>query len=181
LRHAVTTHPIFPPFDGRRHDPVLQVRLRAGHPERRSRREGEADRMADAPQNSVTRDDLRDALAAHGPLRRPTGLFSRPEESDESQESHEPVRDRDREHGVPREPEPAWDWDASPNAADALELDELRGVTAEQRRHIDELVTAQEAAAETERQLREALSELAAAGALRRRAVVAGLRARGLL
>jgi hypothetical protein len=129
--------------------------------------------MADAPQNSVTRDDLRDALAAHGPRRRPTGLFSRPEAEPEREPAHE------REHQ--REPEPAWDWDAAPNAADALELDELRGVTAEQRCHIDELVAAQEAAAETERQLREALSELAAAGVLRRRAVVAGLRQRGLL
>jgi hypothetical protein len=119
--------------------------------------------MADAPQNSVTRDDLRDALAAAGPRRRPTGLFSRPEGT-----------------------QPAWDWDAArdaatPSAAEALELDELRGVTAEQRRHIEELVAAQEASAQTEHELREALSELAAAGMFRRRAVIDGLRARGLL
>jgi hypothetical protein len=117
--------------------------------------------MADAPQNSVTRDDLRDALAHPGPRRRPMGLLSpRPDE--------------------PR-PEPAWDWDAGSGAAEALELEELREVTAEQRRHIDELVTAHAAAAETERQLRDALAELAGAGVLRRRAVVAGLRERGLI
>jgi|tagenome__1003787_1003787.scaffolds.fasta_scaffold20419856_2 hypothetical protein len=116
--------------------------------------------MADAPHNSVTRDDLRDALASAGPRRRPTGLFSAP------------ARER---------PEPAWDWDASPSAADALELEELREVTAEQRRHIDDLVTAQERAQSTERELRDALTELASAGLLRRRAVITGLRARGLL
>jgi hypothetical protein len=117
--------------------------------------------MADAPQNSVTRDDLRDALAHPGPRRRPTGLLSaRPE----------------------REPdaEPAWDWDAG-SAAEQLELAELREVTAEQRRHIDELVGAQEVAAAIERELRQALAELAGAGLMRRRAVVAGLRARGLI
>jgi hypothetical protein len=124
--------------------------------------------MADAPHNSVTRDDLRDALAAAGPRRRPTGLFSAPGEARE------------------RDSQPAWDWDAArdagvPSASAALELEELRGVTAEQRRHIEELVCAQETAAETERELREALSELAAAGPFRRRAVVDGLRTRGLL
>jgi hypothetical protein len=119
--------------------------------------------MADAPQNSVTRDDLRDALAHAGPRRRPTGLLSaRPDEPR-------------------REPEPAWDWDAAPSAADQLELDELREVTAEQRRHIDELVTAQAAAATTESELRDALAELAGAGVMRRRTLVAGLRERGLI
>jgi hypothetical protein len=117
--------------------------------------------MADAPQNSVTRDDLRDALAHSGPRRRPTGLLSaRPQE---------------------REAEPAWDWDAAPGEPDLRELDDLRSITAEQRRHIDELVTAQEAAAETERELRAALAELASAGLMRRRAVVARLRAHGLI
>jgi hypothetical protein len=123
--------------------------------------------MADAPQNSVTRDDLRDALAHSGPRRRPTGLLS-------------PRPDEARREPAPA-PEPAWDWDAAPSAADQLELEELRGVTAEQRHHIDELVTAQAAAAEAERELREALAELAGAGVLRRRAVVAGLRRRGLI
>lgn len=117
--------------------------------------------MADAPpQNSVTRDDLRDALAA-GPRRRPTGLLSpRREESDA---------------------QPAWDWDAAPSAADQLELEELRQVTAEQRRHIDQLVAAQEQAAATEHELRSALSELAGAGVFGRRAVVTSLRRRGLI
>jgi hypothetical protein len=120
--------------------------------------------MADAPQNSVTRDDLRDALAHSGPRRRPTGLLdARPDE---------PRR---------REPEPAWDWDAAPSASDQLELEELRGVTTEQRQHIDELVTAQAEAAATERELRDALAELAGAGPLRRRSVVAALRRRGLI
>jgi hypothetical protein len=125
--------------------------------------------MADVPHNSVTRDDLRDALAAAGPRRRPTGLFSRPEATE------------DRERDPAPAPAPAWDWDAAPSTAAALELDELRGVTAEQRRHIEELAAAQATAAETERELREALGELAAAGLLRRRAVVDRLRARGLL
>jgi hypothetical protein len=117
--------------------------------------------MADAPlQNSVTRDDLRDALAA-GPRRRPTGLLS-------------PRREE-------RESEPAWDWDAAPSAADQLELDELRGVTAEQRRHIEQLVAARDVAAQTERELRAALAELATASIFRRRAIVTGLRSRGLI
>lgn len=118
--------------------------------------------MADAPQNSVTRDDLRDALAHSAPRRRPTGLLSEPREPDEGHE-------------------PAWDWDAAPSTADRLELEELREVTAEQRRHIDELVTAQTDAANTERELRGALAELAGAGLMRRRAVVADLRRRGLV
>jgi hypothetical protein len=120
--------------------------------------------MAEAPQNSVTRDDLRDALAHKAPRRRPTGLLSEP------REAREPVSS-----------EPAWDWDAAPSAADRLELEELREVTAEQRRHIDELLTAQDHAADSERELRAALAELAGAGVMRRRAIVAGLRERGLL
>jgi Spy/CpxP family protein refolding chaperone len=117
--------------------------------------------MADASQNSVTRDDLRDALAHSGPRRRPTGLLS----------------------ARPQAPaaEPAWDWDAAPGEPELRELDDLRSITAEQRQHIDELVTAQEAAAETERELREALAELATASLMRRRAVVARLRAHGLI
>jgi hypothetical protein len=117
--------------------------------------------MADAPQNSVTRDDLRDALAHPGPRRRPTGLLSvRPDA---------------------RQPEPAWDWDAGTGVAGQLELEELREVTAEQRRHIDELVAAREAAADAERDLRDGLAALATAGPVRRRAVVRDLRERGLL
>jgi hypothetical protein len=120
--------------------------------------------MADAPQHSVTRDDLRDALAHSAPRRRPTGLLSEPREPREEPSS-----------------EPAWDWDAAPSTAERLELDELREVTAEQRRHIDELVTTQATAADTERELRSALAELAGAGVIRRRAVVADLRRRGLV
>jgi Spy/CpxP family protein refolding chaperone len=118
--------------------------------------------MADAPQNSVTRDDLRDALAHSGPRRRPTGLLSaRPEREPSAQ--------------------PAWDWDTGTGVTEQHELIDLRDVTAEQRRHIADLVRAQELAAATERELREALSELAGAGVLRRRAVVATLRQRGLV
>ena len=130
--------------------------------------------MADAPQNSVTRDDLRDALAHSGPRRRPTGLLSaRPDE---------PRREDPPQATTPApESEPAWDWDAAPSASDQLELEELRGVTAEQRKHIDELVIAQTAATEAERDLRAALAELAGAGLMRRRTVVADLRRRGLI
>jgi hypothetical protein len=129
--------------------------------------------MADAPQNSVTRDDLRDALAHPGPRRRPTGLLSaRPEEHE-----HEPASRR----ATTAPGEPAWDWDAGPGAAEQLELEELRELTAEQRRHIDELVSAHEAAADSARELRDALTALAAAGPLGRRPVVRDLRRRGLI
>jgi hypothetical protein len=133
--------------------------------------------MADAPQNSVTRDDLRDALAHSAPRRRPTGLLSEPSERFAPSEPRVASQPRDE----PVTSEPAWDWDAAPSTADRLELEELREVTAEQRRHIDELVTAQSVAADTERELRDALAELAGAGVMRRRAIVAGLRQRGLL
>src|SRR4051794_23293303 len=140
--------------------------------------------MADAPQNSVTRDDLRDALAHSAPRRRPTGLLSarrdEPRGVDEPRAEHEPRGVGEPRHAGERAAEPAWDWDAAPSTADRLELEELREVTAEQRRHIDDLVTAQEVAAETERELRGALAELAGAGPLRRRAVAARLRERGL-
>jgi len=145
--------------------------------------------MADAPQNSVTRDDLRDALAHSAPRRRPTGLLSaqpaEPREEPRESMEHELARHESAPHHVESRQaaasEPAWDWDAAPSTADRLELEELREVTAEQRRHIDELVEAHDAATQTERELRAALTELAGAGMLRRRAVVAGLRARGLV
>lgn len=132
--------------------------------------------MADAPQNSVTRDDLRDALAHSAPRRRPTGLLSEPHEA-----RHEPFVERHERPAEPPSSEPAWDWDAAPSTADRLELEELREVTAEQRRHIDELVTAQSTAADIEHELRAALTELAGAGVMRRRTVVADLRRRGLV
>jgi DNA-binding transcriptional MocR family regulator len=113
--------------------------------------------MADATPNSVTRDDLRDALSTRG-RKRPTSLLS-----------SEPS------------PAPAWEWDAGMPAGERLELDELRQVVAEQREHLETLTAAQESAAEREHELREALAELAGAGMLARRALVAELRASGLV
>ena len=113
--------------------------------------------MADATPNSVTRDDLRDALSTRG-RKRPTSLLS-----------SEPS------------PAPAWEWDAGMPTADRLELDELRQVVAEQREHLERLNAAQESAAEREEELRDALSELAGAGLFARHRVLASLRSRGLV
>ena len=113
--------------------------------------------MADATPNSVTRDDLRDALSTRG-RKRPTSLLS-----------SEPS------------PAPAWEWDAGMPTAERLELDELRQVVAEQREHLEALNAAQESASEREEELRDALAELAGAGVFARRGVIASLQARGLV
>jgi hypothetical protein len=113
--------------------------------------------MPDVTPDPVTRDDLRDALSARG-RKRPTGLLS-----------SEPS------------PAPAWEWDAGMHTAERLELDELRQVRAEQREHLERLHAAQESAAESETELRAALTELAGSGPFARRRVLASLRARGLI
>src|SRR4051794_15902485 len=115
--------------------------------------------MADATPNSVTRDDLRDALSSRG-RKRPTSLLAA-----------EPAPAQ----------APAWEWDAALPAGERLELDELRQVVAEQREHLDRLTAAEEAAAVRERELRDALYELADAGIFARRRVLASLRSRGVL
>jgi hypothetical protein len=113
--------------------------------------------MADATPPSVTRDDLREALAPRAGRRPSRLLGSVPEES------------------------PAWEWDADLATGDRLELEELRQVVGEQREHLERAEAAREAAAAREEELRAALAELAGAGILARRGVVAELRARGLV
>jgi hypothetical protein len=114
--------------------------------------------MADETPQSVTRQDLRDALAS-GPGRRPTSLFTA-----------SPVD------------APAWDWDGGElGAGEALELHELRQLAIEQRQHIEELTTAKEAAELRERELRTGLARLAEASPLGRRRVLADLRRVDLL
>jgi hypothetical protein len=115
--------------------------------------------MADVTPQSVTRQDLRDALAS-GPGRRPTSLFN----------------------AAPVEPAPAWDWDGGElGAGEQLELHELRQLAAEQREHIEELTSAREAAEARERELRTGLQQLASASPFRRGRVIAGLRKLDLL
>jgi hypothetical protein len=114
--------------------------------------------MADVTPQSVTRQDLRDALAT-GPGRRPTSLFN----------------------ATPAET-PAWDWDgAELGAGERLELHELRQLSTEQREHIDELTTAKEAAEAREQALRSGLRRLANASPIGRRRVIADLRRTDLL
>jgi hypothetical protein len=114
--------------------------------------------MADVTPQSVTRQDLRDALAT-GPGRRPTSLLN----------------------ATPAET-PAWDWDgAELGAGERLELHELRQLSAEQREHIEELTTAKESAEARERELRTGLQRLAKASAIGRRRVIADLRKLDLL
>jgi hypothetical protein len=113
--------------------------------------------MADVTPQSVTRQDLRDALAS-GPGRRPTSLLN----------------------ASPADA-PAWDWDGELNPGERLELHELRQLTAEQRDHLEELTAGQEAAAVREGELKSALERLAAAGPFARRAVLAELRRTNLV
>jgi hypothetical protein len=120
--------------------------------------------MADVTPQSVTRQDLRDALAS-GPGRRPTSLLNAA-----------PVET------TPVETAPAWDWDGGElGAGEQLELHELRQLAAEQREHIEEVSTAKDAAEARERELRAGLQQLAGAGPFRRGRVIADLRGHGLL
>jgi hypothetical protein len=113
--------------------------------------------MPDATPHSVTRDDLRDALASRS-QRRPTSLLN----------------------AAPAEA-PAWEWDAELPAGERLELHELRALVAEQREQLEALTAGHEAAERRERELTGALAELAGAGPFGRRRVVASLRSRGLV
>ena len=74
-----------------------------------------------------------------------------------------------------------WSWDAELGASERLELAEMRQVVDEQRKHLDELTEAAQAAKAREHELREALSRLAAAGVFGRRKVLAELREAGIL
>jgi hypothetical protein len=113
--------------------------------------------MTDDLHKSVTRDDLRNALAS-GTGRAPTNLLS----------------------AAPAEA-PAWEWDSGLNAGERLELEELRQLTDEQRERLEELTVLEAAAAERADQLQEALRRLATTGAFKRGAVIAELRRAGLL
>jgi hypothetical protein len=77
--------------------------------------------------------------------------------------------------------EPAWEWTTEISDGDDDELRELRGTVAAQRERIDVLEVAAAAAREAAREAREALSKLAAAPPLRRRALRREMTARGLL
>jgi hypothetical protein len=113
--------------------------------------------MSDDPHKSVTRDDLRNALAS-GTGRAPTNLLS----------------------ATPAEA-PAWEWDSGVSASERLELEELRQLTTEQRERLEELTVVEAAASERADQLLEALRRLASTSAFRRGAVIAELRRAGLI
>jgi hypothetical protein len=113
--------------------------------------------MADESHKTVTRQDLSNALASGG-RRQPTTLMN----------------------AAPLDA-PAWNWDSELATGEHLELQELRQLTGEQRERLDELTESCAALEVRERELREALSRLAAAGVFGRRPVVADLRRRGLL
>src|SRR3954454_11699282 len=115
LRQDVTIHAISRFFDGEGPRPLVQASLRGPIAKGAAAATAKPTTMADAPQNSVTRDDLRDALAHSAPRRRPTGLLSEPRESGARREPREFEAPRERE---PVSSEPAWDWDAAPSAAD---------------------------------------------------------------
>ena len=114
--------------------------------------------MGDQQHNSVTRQDLSDALAV-GARRRPSTLMN----------------------AAPKPSRPAWDWDTELGPGERLELHELRQVVAEQRAELEGLDAARKAADGRAQGLHAALERLAAAGPFRRRAVIAELRDCGLL
>ncbi len=103
----------------------------------------------------VTADDLRAALAPHGAPRRPGALLPQPPGD--------------------------WDWDPGLSDAERAELAELRATVAQQHEQLDELRRARDTAATRAQALSDALSMLAATRALKRRAAIKALRARGLL
>ena len=80
-----------------------------------------------------------------------------------------------------RDPAPAWEWTADLSESDQAELVELRSTVAAQRERIEALEAQATAARSSAREAREALSELAAAGLMRRRALRRELVGRGLL
>jgi Spy/CpxP family protein refolding chaperone len=82
---------------------------------------------------------------------------------------------------VERDPAPAWEWSTELSDGDQAELAELRSTVAAQRERIDALEQALSGARTNARESREALSELAAAGRFRRRALRRELAGRGLL
>jgi hypothetical protein len=113
--------------------------------------------MTDDLHKSVTRDDLRNALAS-GTGRAPTNLLSaQPAET------------------------PAWEWDSGVTTGERLELDELRQLTTEQRERLEELTVLEAASSEKADQLQEAVRRLASASTFKRGAVIAELRRAGLL
>jgi hypothetical protein len=113
--------------------------------------------MTDDLHKSVTRDDLRNALAS-GTGRAPTNLLS----------------------ASPAEA-PAWEWDGGVSASERLELEELRQLTTEQRERLEELTVVEAAAGERADLLQEAVRRLASASPFKRGAVIAELRRAGLL
>jgi len=117
--------------------------------------------MADSdrrPDPEVSRQELRSTLAGSG---------TRPR--------RQPARPRAYEHGAV----PAWDWSA--DELSAAERDELRAAVSALRERVAELERAATRAQERERELRDALRKLAAAGLRRRRRLTGELRDRGLL
>src|SRR5215216_5646014 len=117
--------------------------------------------MADSdrrPDPQVSRQELRSTLAGSG-----TGP------------RRQPARSRLYEHGAV----PAWDWSA--DELSAAELAELRAAVSALRERVAELERSAARAQERERELRDALQELAAAGLRQRRRLTGELRARGLL
>jgi len=80
-----------------------------------------------------------------------------------------------------RDAAPAWEWSTDLSDGDQAELAELRSTVGRQRERIEALEEALGTARTGAREAREALSELAAAGAFRRRALRRELVGRGLL
>ena len=80
-----------------------------------------------------------------------------------------------------RDAAPAWEWTTELSDDDQAELAELRSTVASQRERIETLEAQLGAARTGAREAREALSELAVAGAFRRRALRRELAERGLL
>jgi hypothetical protein len=106
----------------------------------------------------VSRDELRGALeAASAPRPRANPLVSAA--------------------AVAAEPEGAWDWSTELDEAERSELERLRAADAGRQARIAEL----EVVAERERALGAALRRLAGASLLKRKGVIAELRADGLL
>jgi len=80
-----------------------------------------------------------------------------------------------------RDAAPAWEWSTELSDGDQAELAELRSTVAAQRERIETLEEALATARTGAREAREALSALAVAGGLRRRALRRELVSRGLL